>query len=119
MIDDEPSLTDMMTEFLRSIGWESTVLNNPAQLETQLDSQQFDVVLCDLKMPGRNGMEVLRWLREHRPKLARRFLLMTGNLADAPEKDAASLEGIPVLRKPFTLVRLREALKTLLATPSE
>jgi len=44
---------------------------------------------------------------------------MTGNLADAPEKDAASLEGIPVLRKPFTLVRLREALNTLLATPSE
>ena len=119
VIDDEPSLTDMMTEFLRSIGWEGTVLNNPAQLETQLDSKPFDVVLCDLKMPGRNGMEVLRWLREHRPKLARRFLLMTGNLADAPEKDAASLEGIPVLRKPFTLVRLREALKMLLATPSE
>jgi signal transduction histidine kinase len=119
VIDDETSITDLMSEFLRSIGWECTVLNNSAKLETQLDSHQFDIVLCDLKMPRRNGIEVLHWLRNHRPKLARRFLLMTGNLADTPEKDTAEVEALPVLRKPFTLDRLREALNKLLATPSE
>lgn len=119
VIDDETSITDLLSEFLRSVGWECSVLNDATQLETHLDSKQFDVVLCDLRMPRRNGMEVLQWLRENRPELARHFLLMTGNLADAPEKDATELQGLPLLRKPFTLARLREALNALLATPSE
>ncbi len=90
-----------------------------ASLPKGLRALVIDDEPCLTDMMAEFLREVLRWLREHRPKLARRFLLVTGNLADAPEKDAASLEGIPVLRKPFTLDRLREALKTLLATPSE
>ncbi len=66
-------------------------------------------MLCDLKMPGRDGLWVLRTLREQHPNLAGRFLLMTGNLADS-DKAAVELEGVPILPKPFSLVRLREML---------
>ena len=63
---------------------------------------QYDLVLCDPKMPGQNGLEILRSLKEKRPALASRFLLMTGNLADT-EKHAVELPGVPILPKLFTL----------------
>lgn len=72
-------------------------------------TSSFDAVLCDLKMPGRDGLSVLRGLQERYPNLAQRFLLMTGNLADA-DKATVELEGIPILPKPFTLAQLRKML---------
>jgi CheY-like chemotaxis protein len=74
----------------------------------------FDALLCDLKMPGQNGLTVLRLLRETHPNLAKRFLLMTGNLAD-PDKAELDLAGMPILAKPFTSGRLSEMLAEVLA----
>ncbi len=71
------------------------------------------MVICDLKMPGENGIEVYRMIREMRPELAGRFILMTGNLADA-EKYTAELEAVSLLPKPFTLAQLRETVEGLL-----
>jgi CheY-like chemotaxis protein len=69
-------------------------------------------------MPQRNGLEILRLLRRSRPNLLRRFLLMTGNLADA-EESAAELNGIPILHKPFTLSQLSEAVRPFLPQDKE
>ena len=77
-------------------------------------SGQYDLVLCDLKMPEQNGLEILLSLKEKRPDLASQFLLMTGNLADT-EKLTVELSGIPILPKPFTLARLRETVKSFLS----
>ena len=75
-------------------------------------------MLCDLKMPGRNGVEVLRILQQLCPKLAESFLLMTGNVADAEEKQTRELAGVPILHKPFQTTRLAEALQAVLRKPS-
>ncbi len=115
IIDDEPSIALLLEQFLSSRGWRCTVLNDAAHLEACLAGQQFDLVICDLKMPGRNGLDVLRLLQAERPELAQRFLLTTGNLADAElQVSAEELAGVPVLRKPFTLAGLELALQGLL-----
>ena len=68
-------------------------------------------------MPGLSGLEILRMLREKRPALAARFLLMTGNLNDA-EPDSSELASVRILRKPFTLAQLLEAAEAVLAQAS-
>jgi two-component system NtrC family sensor kinase len=78
-----------------------------------LERDKFDLVICDLKMPGQNGFEVYRLIRKMRPELAARFILMTGNIADA-EKYTEELSEIVLLPKPFTLTRLREAVDEML-----
>ncbi len=114
VIDDEPAVANLVGQFLESRGWRAVVLNDSTVVEATLDEQPFALVICDLKMPGMNGFDVLRLLRQKQPELARRFLLMTGNLADAEQNQDAELAGIPILRKPFTLTRLGESLDALL-----
>jgi C4-dicarboxylate-specific signal transduction histidine kinase/CheY-like chemotaxis protein len=114
IIDDEPAITQLLDRFLADRGWRCTVLNDVSGLDACLQGRQFDLVICDLKMPGRNGLEVLRLLQVRRPELARRFLLITGNLSDAEQHVSGDeLAGVPVLRKPFTLESLEEALAGL------
>ncbi len=115
IIEDEPAITQLVEHFLEGRGWECVLLNDSTAVEAVLPRQPFDLVICDLKMPGMNGLDVLRWLRQKRPELARRFLLMTGNLSDTRQEESVELAGVPVLRKPFTLARLAEAIATLLA----
>jgi CheY-like chemotaxis protein len=97
------------------------ILQDPTRLDSILNSTSnqdpFDAVLCDLKMPGQDGLAVLRTLRERQPALARKFLLMTGNLADA-DKAQIELEGVRILSKPFTLVNLRTMIGEIVSSNS-
>jgi signal transduction histidine kinase/CheY-like chemotaxis protein len=113
VIDDERGILEMVGDALERVGCRVTLLHGSNGVEAALQKDQFDVVVCDLKMPGQSGLDVFRLLRSTRPELASRFLIMTGNLADAQEH-AAELASVPILPKPFTLSRLREAVTQLL-----
>ncbi len=111
IVDDEPAITHLVERFLSTGGWECTVVNDSRTVEAHLCGKSFDFVICDLRMPGENGLEVLALLRKKRPQLAARFLLMTGDLAGAEEQETVELAGVPILRKPFTLAQLAGALR--------
>ena len=114
VIDDEIRITELVAAILAARGWRPIALNDSTLAEATLEQQDFDLILCDLKMPGMSGVEILRWLRERRPALARRFLLMTGDLAGANERELRELAGVPILRKPFTLAQVIQAVGNLM-----
>ena len=120
VIDDEIEILNLVSVVLAKTGATVVTLQDPTRLDSILDSTHngtFDAVLCDLKMPGQDGLAVLRILRQRQPELARRFLLMTGNLADV-EKAQVELEGVRILPKPFTLVSLRAMVGEIVSTNS-
>lgn len=57
----------------------------------------YDVVLSDLGLEGRTGMELFHALEGEHPHLQRRFILMTGGYAAGDE------HGVEILSKPFDL----------------
>jgi CheY-like chemotaxis protein len=114
VIDDEEDILEMIRYALKSVNCHTTLLHGSAGVKAALEQNDFDLVICDLKMPGQNGLEVYRLVRSMRRNLARHFLLMTGNLADADDH-AAELADVPILPKPFTLARLREAVSDTLS----
>ena len=113
VIDDEKGILEMVSDALVRVKCRATLVLGSLGVRAALEQEKFDVVICDLKMPGENGIEVYRMIREMRPELAGRFILMTGNLADA-EKYTAELEAVSLLPKPFTLAQLRETVEGLL-----
>src|SRR5580704_16900235 len=113
VIDDEEDILEMIRYALKPLNCHTTLLHGSAGVRAALEQGDFDLVICDLKMPGLNGLEVLRLIRGMRRHLASHFLLMTGNLGDADDH-AAELEDVPILPKPFTLTRLREAVGEVL-----
>jgi signal transduction histidine kinase/CheY-like chemotaxis protein len=113
VIDDEESILEMVSMALEAMNCRATLLHGSARVGATLAAGDFDIVISDLKMPGQNGAEVYRFIRENYPKLAKRFMLMTGNLADG-ESYMAELASVPVLPKPFTIARLRQVAGALL-----
>lgn len=109
-IDDEPEILSLVSHALSSRGMQVTSLEDSTKLPSVLGSGSFDAVICDLKMPGWDGLAVLRFLREKQPAMAAHFLLVTGNPADA-DKGWGDLDRVPILQKPFTLSRLAEMLE--------
>jgi two-component system NtrC family sensor kinase len=119
VVDDERGITDLLAHYCEARDWQVTLINNPASLEAALSDEPIDLVLCDLKMPGLTGIEVLRHLRREFPVLASRFVLMTGAAPDPSDPASAEIVGVPLLLKPFSLSRLAETIAELSATPAE
>jgi two-component system, NtrC family, sensor kinase len=76
--------------------------------------QDYDVLLCDMIMPGFPGDMFYRAVELSRPHLCKRFLFMTGHNGD-PQIDAfiRSVRGL-MIWKPFQLHELLRALKVVL-----
>lgn len=107
ILDDQASIAAFIEQVLISKGWQCTVLDDPTKLEGVLGAD-YDLVICDFRMPGRSGLEVFQHLRRHAPKLAGRFLLMTGD----PSEVAGIVNefgGVPFLMKPFGVAQLLQA----------
>jgi CheY-like chemotaxis protein len=106
LIDDDEMVAVSTKRVLRAHRVE-TVSDGARGIELAL-AEDFDLILCDLMMPGKNGMEVYRALCRARPELVDRFVFMTGGANDADA--AAFLEQYPGARldKPFGTKQLRE-----------
>ena len=64
IIDDERSVRGSLGEILRDEGYEVEVAENGLEGIEKADKQHFDVIFCDIKMPGVDGIEVLDKLME-------------------------------------------------------
>ena len=80
IVDDEQSVVFLLKEELSEIEkYDVTVAYDGAEAINILQSQPFDVVLLDVKMPRVSGIEVLKYIREQHPTT---IVLMLTNFAD-------------------------------------
>lgn len=109
VIDDDESIRFLMQTKLFQCGYNVTLAASATHAEQVLKSgKSFDLVLCDLKMPQRSGVEVLRFLKENG------LIIPTVIVTAFPEREkiiAAAQMGIhDVLVKP---VRHQELLRVI------
>ena len=64
VVDDEPSMREMLRIVLRRDGYEVMIAENGRDAIEQLHRSQFDLLLSDIKMPDVTGVEVLRAAKE-------------------------------------------------------
>ncbi|HEX7488971.1 MAG TPA: ATP-binding protein, partial [Anaeromyxobacteraceae bacterium] len=108
VLDDEPLVCRAVARTLAG-DHEVVALTDPSEALTRLaGGERFDVVVCDLMMPGLTGMECHEALRTSRPELARNMIFLTGGAFTA--KARAFLDRVPNVRvdKPFDADELRE-----------
>jgi two-component system cell cycle sensor histidine kinase/response regulator CckA len=79
------------------------------------DPARFDLVLMDLTMPGMNGVDALRRMRERRPDL--RVLLMSGYAESEAESRLAGTVRDGFLQKPFTVGSLIAKVRVIFDGP--
>ncbi len=107
VVDDEPDVAGALAELLVADGYAVEAALSGEAARSMLADAGFDLILCDLRMPGIDGRQLFNWLRQVRPELVGRLAFATG---DALGRDTARFlaeAGRPVLEKPFTRSALR------------
>ncbi|WP_181180420.1 PAS domain S-box protein [Mesorhizobium sp. B1-1-7] len=116
IIDDEPDVAGSLSDILELMGIKSRVaLVWESGAATLSGYMPPDIVFSDLRMPGISGIAIYRELLAERPDLARRFVLVTGDLIGAK----AEIEALPaqqrpqILEKPFSTLDVRSVLSAI------
>ncbi|MBL8936288.1 MAG: HD domain-containing protein [Archangium sp.] len=107
VVDDDPSITEVLRRVLESMGHPVTVHNDPLDAAQETD---FDLVLTDFMMPNLNGVELLGVLRAKRPDAVRLLITAANDFKVAIEAVNRG-EVFRIIGKPWQLHDLRFGLQ--------
>lgn len=115
VVDDEQAVRDLLAKTLTMADYDvDTAPDGPAALE-RLRAAEYDLLITDLKMPGMDGLSVIREARRLRPDLA--VVIITGYSTEASAIEAINLGVAGYLTKPFRLPRILAATARALGEP--
>jgi len=115
VVEDEAQLASAVVEALRDAGY---LVQHAADGEEALEKvrrEPFDLVICDLKMPRVDGQSFYRALEAAVPRLSKRVIFVTGDVAGTDAEQFLEESGCPWLAKPFRLSDLLRAVREGLA----
>jgi two-component system response regulator PilR (NtrC family) len=105
VVDDERGMRDFLEIFFRREGMEVSTAASVAEARALLDADEFDLVMTDVQMPGGNGLELLRSVKESSPET---IVIMVTAFATAETAIEAMKQGAyDYLTKPFKLDEVR------------
>ena len=116
VVDDEPMICEvirMMLEDKYDVAVAASGLVAKKKLEA--DAPSFDVILCDLMMGDLSGIELYRWLRATRPRIASRMAFMTGGAYTPEARQFVDATPARFIDKPLTQATLEGAVAGVVA----
>lgn len=105
VIDDEAGVRRIVERMLTRGGHRVEVASDVSEAKARIDSQVFDLILCDVNLEGTTGHTLLEYARSRQPETA--GMLMTGD----SREEANSVGGLRYLIKPFLNDELTKAIK--------
>jgi DNA-binding NtrC family response regulator len=112
IVDDEKNLRLTMTMCLEPLGYEIGTADDGEDALRQLDNQEFDLILLDIRLPGMDGLDVLRRVVKQHPDIPIVMVSAHGTVESAVE--AMKLGAVDFIEKPFTPHELRTVVKQVL-----
>jgi DNA-binding NtrC family response regulator len=123
IVDDDRAICDYMQTLLERDGYQVKTMSDPTGVTPELKKNDYHLVILDLMMPKRDGIEVLREIRKHDKDIA--VVIFTGY----PNLDTAvasmKLDAVDYIKKPFNVDEFRAVIarvmrkKGLSLTPEE
>ena len=107
IVDDEKSIRFMLAEALEAIDVKTEDAADGEEALSKLKEKEFSLVLLDLRLPGVDGMEVLRQMRQTRPDIPVMVITAYGTVNLAVE--AMNLGAADFIQKPFVPEEVRQA----------
>ncbi|MFY9275153.1 MAG: sigma-54 dependent transcriptional regulator [Bacteroidales bacterium] len=111
IVDDEKSVRETLREMLEYENYEVIDAENATKALDLLSSQSFDVILCDIKMPGMDGMELLEKILENYDIPV---IMISGHGTIETPVDAIKKGAFDFIIKPFDLNRLLISIRNAL-----
>ena len=114
LVEDHADLAEWVSKTLRHAGYVLDVLDRGDHADLALRTQNYDLVILDLSLPGMDGLEVLRRLRARQQGAPTPVLVLTARGATEDRVRGLNLGADDYLAKPFDLAELEARIKALL-----
>ena len=111
IVDDQPGIRLLLVELFQREDFETVVASNGLEALQCAESQLLDCVLLDMKMPGMDGIEVLKKFKSDYPELP--VIIMTAYDESELTKKALEVGAVRYFAKPFDIFEVRDAVNAL------
>ncbi len=108
LVDDESDLVDTLAERLEIRGFSTRVSYDGESALSLLQSETLDMMVLDLRMPGIDGVEVLREVNRNYPHIA--VVVLTGHGSEKDREECIRLGAFDYLNKPTDIRELAKIL---------
>lgn len=115
VIDDEELLTRTFARLLEKQNYEVLVASRPEDALVMAEEEDFDLVLCDIRMPGKNGVETMAEIRNAFGKRGRSHIpviFLTGFADNRLEQEVKYMKPVAYIFKPFDTAKLLELIES-------
>lgn len=114
VVDDNELVRTTTVEMLKRLGYKTLEAKNQdiALFFAQFYPKPIDLILCDVVMPGMNGIKLCSKVKQHRPEI--KVLFMSGYSDDVTSKHGLNRETMDFLQKPFTIETLARKIREVL-----
>lgn len=102
IVDDSPAEIKLMQAVLDAAGYWSVAINDPLKIEQTIDNEHPNLILLDVVMPGRNGFQACRELKNHREYGRIPVVLVTSKSGESDKFWAQQQGADGYVVKPFT-----------------
>jgi DNA-binding response OmpR family regulator len=115
VIDDEVAIVSLLCRSLERAGIAADAAHSGRAALERLRSSEYDVVICDLRMPDISGQQLFAHLMAERPALTRKIIFLTGDTTSDGTEDFLRQTGCRYVAKPFELRDIIALVDALLA----
>ncbi len=113
LIEDDCNLKGIIQEMLRAENYDVVQLNDGLTIGEVLTADNFDLVLCDIMLPGKNGYEILKDIKKEIPAFdIPPFIFLTAKTDRQDVRHGMELGADDYISKPFTRKELLTAIET-------
>lgn len=114
VVEDEPTVAKLIADVLEDEGMRVTVLLDGHEALQCANRESYDLVICDMKMPGLDGQHFYKSLERDGNPLRRRFLFVTGDIIGTQTREFLERHQLPHVAKPFRVEELTEKVHAVL-----
>jgi len=108
LVDDNKDILAVLQEVFEKKGFKVCVAESGEECLRKAQEMRFQIILLDIKLPGIDGVETLKRLRQARPSVA--VIMMTGHSVEDLIDDAIKTGSYACIRKPFDLGKVIETI---------
>lgn len=110
IIDDDPSIIEVVSKYLESQGGKIITARNVKVALNIIEREEFDFVICDMKIPEMDGSDFYRIVKEKWASLIDRIIFSTGDVLGDTTK--VFIDSVPnsCIEKPFNLNELKDVI---------
>lgn len=112
IVDDQTGIRLLLDEVFRKEGFDTKLASNGLEALQVMEETQPGCVLLDMKMPGMNGIEVLRRIKVKWPEVP--VIMMTAYGEIELTEDALEIGAVRYFTKPFDIFEVRDAVLSIL-----